>query len=260
MTADPTLDKLRGGDYEAAWSLFVDRHRRLLFAIARRYSDDDDDVMDLFAHMCDQLRANDLARLRRYASDPSPRASFSTWLAVVARNLCVDWIRARDGRRRLEIPSELSERSRQLFEYLFVRGYSHREAFELMNTPPLSITTAEFRKALRDVHAQSSRGLIGSAVARRVSGDVIDSIEADGSPITETMEADARRVVQQLLRDLPADLQLAIQLFVVEDAPAADIARALGWANAKAVYNRVYRALATVKDTLAARGITHDDL
>ena len=44
-----------------------------------------------------------------------------------------------------------------------------------------------------------------------------------------------------LLGDLPADERLAVRLFVVEDLPAAEVARVVGWPNAKAVYNRVRR-------------------
>src|SRR5258705_13818674 len=85
--AEPTLDRLRAGDLDGAWSIFVDRYRRLIFAQIRRATTEPDDVMDIFAHVCERLRENDLARLKRFAFDPAPRASFATWLVAVLRNL-----------------------------------------------------------------------------------------------------------------------------------------------------------------------------
>ena len=52
--------------------------------------------MDAYAYVLEHLRERDCARLRAYA-DNGP-ASFSTWLVVVARRLCVDWQRTRYGR------------------------------------------------------------------------------------------------------------------------------------------------------------------
>ena len=99
-SAEPTLDRLRAGDLDGAWSIFVDRYRRLIFAQIRRATTEPDEVMDIFAHVCERLRENDLARLKTFAFAPAPRASFATWLVAVLHNLIVDWFRARDGRSR----------------------------------------------------------------------------------------------------------------------------------------------------------------
>jgi DNA-directed RNA polymerase specialized sigma24 family protein len=55
-------------------------------------------------------------------------------------------------------------------------------------------------------------------------------------------------------------VRLAVELFVVERMSAADVARTVGWPNSKAVYNRVYRALATLKARLESEGIGPGDL
>ncbi len=47
----------------------------------------------------------------------------------------------------------------------------------------------------------------------------------------------------------------AVELYVIDEHPAADIARMLGLPNAKAVYNRVYRALDALKHRLEQEGI-----
>src|SRR5262245_61158178 len=89
------------GDSQAAWDVFVERYRRLMFAAIRHYTSDHDEVMDVFAEVCGALRENDLARLRVWLAQPAHSARFSTWLVTVVRNLTVDWYRRRDGRHRL---------------------------------------------------------------------------------------------------------------------------------------------------------------
>ena len=94
------MAELRRGNAEAAWDLFLDRYRRLIFKAIRHYAQDYDDVMDVFAQVCESLRDADLKRLRSYVEQPSHTALFSTWHVTVVRNLTVDWFRHRDGRRR----------------------------------------------------------------------------------------------------------------------------------------------------------------
>src|SRR2546428_8323309 len=100
---EPWLANLRAGDLEAAWDLFLDRHQRLILGTVRHYVQDYDDVMDVYARVCESLRAERLSRLRRYAEKPagSHTALFSHWLVAVLRNLIIDWFRQRDGRKQL---------------------------------------------------------------------------------------------------------------------------------------------------------------
>jgi DNA-directed RNA polymerase specialized sigma24 family protein len=72
--------------------------------------------------------------------------------------------------------------------------------------------------------------------------------------------AESVRRLAAALASQPADVQLAINLFVVEGMSAADVARLVGWPNAKAVYNRVSRALANLRIHLEGEGIGRGDL
>jgi RNA polymerase sigma factor (sigma-70 family) len=55
-------------------------------------------MMDRYAHVIEQLEADDYRRLRAFSSDG--KTKFSTWLVVVANRLCVDYHRKRYGRSR----------------------------------------------------------------------------------------------------------------------------------------------------------------
>ncbi len=77
--------ELQQGRPEAAWDLLITRYRRLIFAAIRHYAQDYDDVMDVFARVCEALREDDLRRLRTYAGQTDHRAlgrSPSRWSVV----------------------------------------------------------------------------------------------------------------------------------------------------------------------------------
>jgi DNA-directed RNA polymerase specialized sigma24 family protein len=71
---------------------------------------------------------------------------------------------------------------------------------------------------------------------------------------------EARERIARALETLPSEDRLAVQLFVVDEIPAAEVARTLGWRNAKSVYNRVYRALGLLRESFERQGIGRGDL
>lgn len=81
---------------DAAWKRFVDTYSRLLLHTARSVNRDYDAAMDAYTHVLEQLRCDDFRRLRGYVADD--RGKFTTWLVVVCRRLCVDFMRQRYGR------------------------------------------------------------------------------------------------------------------------------------------------------------------
>src|ERR1041385_6396855 len=112
---EPWLAELNAGHPSVAWDSFVERYRHLILATIRRLVHDRDDVMDVFSSVCTALPANDLARLRQFLNRPTHNARFSTWLVVVVRNLTIDWLRQRDGRRRAVVPPDPSELQGEIY-------------------------------------------------------------------------------------------------------------------------------------------------
>lgn len=252
---DSWLNELRAGRAEAAWALFIDRYRRLIFSAIRHYVKDADDVMDVFAHVSESLRENDLGRLRHYAALPSSGARFSTWLVVVVRNCTVDWIRRRDGRPRRQMPANLTPLEQRIYQSVFVDGNSHEECFQrlqLSEVPPVS--THEFAEALRTTYRRLGRNAHGS---RRVpdDGPLVPVAPAD----QQLLQEDAARRVAGFLELIDPRDRLAIQLFVVDGLPAAEVARVVGWPNAKMVYNRVSRGLGELRERLVRAGLSKGD-
>jgi RNA polymerase sigma factor (sigma-70 family) len=250
--------QLRSGRPDAAWDLFLDRYRRLLFAAIRHYARDYDDVMDVFARVCEALREDDLRRLRGWVEQPVHRAKFSTWLVTVARNLTVDWFRQRDGRRRVSaIADTLPPLQRRIFELVFLEQHSHVESFELIRAREApDLTFGQFLAELRATYRSVTKSRRGSLL--RELGPM------PPEEVSETPSAadvgELRDRLEQALAALSPEDRVAVELYVREDLPAADVARILGLKNAKAVHNRVYRALAAVRARLESVGVRREDL
>ena len=92
---------------EAAWESFVLKYSQLLLHTVHRQSPTYDTAMNRYAFVLEKLREDEFRRLRHFGADG--RARFSTWLVVVARRLCVDYLRSRYGRERSEMENDLGE-------------------------------------------------------------------------------------------------------------------------------------------------------
>jgi RNA polymerase sigma factor (sigma-70 family) len=260
---EPWQAELRAGRAHAAWDLFVDRYRRLILATIRRLVPDHDDVMDVFAAVCESLGAGGCARLRRYsehAAESAPgarQASVATWLVVVVRNLTIDWLRHRDGRRRAVAPAQLSAMQQQIHAAICSGGCSHVEAYEVLRSrldPPLS-----FEAFLREVRVI----LRVAPCTRDARGPVDDVGLSEDLPSERDDPAEREELARRVAEALAActvDVRLAVELFVVERLPAEQVARVVGWPNAKTVYNRVSRGLAAMRAQLVRHRIGPGDL
>ncbi len=249
---------LEAGDPEAAWDLFIERYRRLIFGAIHRYTSEHDEVMDVFARVCEALREADYARLRRCAARVDPNRPFSTWLVVVVHNLTVDWFRHRAGRKRLgTIAAALPPLQQRIFQYVFLDQQSHVEAYErLCSRDGAGLSFGAFLKQLSATYraASANHGQVAAALA------IPPPPENPDPPSDPAALAELQETLAAALEFLPPDDRLAVQLYVVEEMPAEHVARALGYPNAKTVYNHVYRALAAVRARLEQAGIKGGDL
>jgi RNA polymerase sigma factor (sigma-70 family) len=259
---DAWMVELRRGRSDAAWDRFLDRYRRLIFAAIRYYAQDYDDVMDVFAWVCEALRKADLKRLRSYIEQSSHTARFSTWLVTVVRHLTIDWFRHRDGRNRLStVAAGLPLLQRGIFEHVFLNHKSHVEAYELIcatETPALSFR--EFRTALRAMYRVVMAGRRGSVLRELGVPPPADEVLAqpDGPSATDT--AEQSQLIERALGQLGPEDRLVVELYVIDKLPAKAVAKIVGLMNSKAVYNRVYRALAVLREQLERAGVRREDL
>lgn len=105
---------LNGEDAEArdvAWRSLIGEHSRLLMHVARSVAAEHDVAMDAYAFVLEQLRSDDFRPLRHFSTTGT--GSFSTWLTVVARRMCVDFYRSRYGRLRAQESNRPSAEARR---------------------------------------------------------------------------------------------------------------------------------------------------
>lgn len=252
------LAELEAGRPEAAWDAFLARYRRLVFAAIRHYVQDHDDVMDAFAQVCEGLRENDLHRLRAYERASNHPARFSTWLVVVVRNLCVDWIRQQYGRpRETAATRRLTSLQRRIHELVFTGLRSHSEAYELIRSRDgADLTFGTFLRELTTVYRVVTGGR--GRLPREMSAPPPPESRVDA--VDRIGIAETRQALAKALACLSAVDRAAVQMYLIDELPAADVARVLGLSNAKAVYNRVYRAMAAVREELERVGLRREDL
>ena len=132
---------------------------------------------------------------------------------------------------------------------------SHVETYELMCSAegldlPFGKYLAELAATYRAV-AQVRRGHL----LRELGGPPPPEAAADPPTVSDTREK-----LGAILEGLPDEDRVAVELYVIEELPAEDVARIVGLPNAKAVYNRVYRALGTLRERLQRAGIGPGDL
>ena len=189
----------------------------------------------------------------------NPRAQFSTWLVAVVRHAAVDWFRHRDGRHRLsQLAQTLPAVQRRIFELVFLDRRSHVEAYETLRTEQApALGFREFLAELRATYRAVAGGRRGH-VLRELGGPPPDAAPDDPHDPIELPER--RERLQAALGSLEPEDRLAAELYVIEGLPAEQVAGVLGLANAKAVYNRVYRILADLRARLEQLGIRPGDL
>jgi len=243
---------LAEGDVDNAWKLFIERYRRLIFSVIRRSLDNEDDIEEVFADVCASLAADNLARPSR--QQDTGKARFTTWLVTVVHNHTIDWIRHRDGRRRVVVPDGLTEIQREIFIRLVAERRSQSEAFEIMRQS--SSWSLSYSAFLREVAAlYHTLQSAGKSVVKFFPGPPLEILQAEPDPSMTLLAAESSQLLAKALKILSPDERLAVQLFVVDELPAASVAKIVGWPNAKSVYNRVPRALERLRREL---GITRE--
>jgi RNA polymerase sigma factor (sigma-70 family) len=253
--AEAWIAPLEAGDPEAAWDRFIERYRRLIFSSIRHYTTEPDEVMEVFARVCEALRENDFARLRRCADRVDPARPFSTWLVVVVHNLTIDWFRHRDGRPRLSaFAGSLPPLRRRIFEHVFLEQRSHMETYELLRSHQ-ELEFGEFLEELRATYQAATSARNRHLIAGLGVPPPPPPASHDQSEDDPAVRAEQRAILDGALAGLPDEDRLAVQLYVVDEMPAEQVARSLGYANAKTVYNRVYRSLAAIRTGLERAGI-----
>jgi RNA polymerase sigma factor (sigma-70 family) len=139
---------------ERAWVDFLAQHSDVLLRVARSMGGGHDAIMDRYAFVLDALRCDNYRRLRAYL--PEGRGAFTTWLAVVARRLCMDEHRHRYGRAQSDAREAEAERAtrRQLADMIGSELGLEMLESDAGNAPDVQFEQAEKRAVLNTALAR----------------------------------------------------------------------------------------------------------
>ena len=254
-----TWQELLGrGELDGAWAAVARDHDRLIRSVIRRLVDDPDLVEELYGVVVAALTFDQFARLRRYSREDPSGASMSTWLVVVVRRLVIDWLRREDGRARQTVPTDLDGWRRAMYVARCLERLAASDTYESVRSDSAAPST--FPAFLRELRALARTHPCPEVRPPRRAALLPLSDDLTVMAVDPAEVVEQSRQLESLLGAEAPDIRLAIQLFVVEEVEAAEVARLVGWPNAKAVYNRVGRALARMRAALARAGVVPGDI
>ncbi len=246
------LSKLLSGGKQAAfaWEEFLRRYSGLILKLIWEFERDRDEAMEKYLFVCTKLAENEFARLSKfktkYGTNPP---KFSTWLATVVHNLCIDAYRKTHPRRRY--PKTLTRMTplyRRVFELYYWRGMSPEEVQALIdgsggsNGETVGEIIERIERSLTQRHEEFRRASVPPVFIAvdpsNLSGDVADS--------SHTYDAFIDRL-EFWMSELTDEERLVLRLRFWEDMSAPEIAEALRITPQFRVYDIVNRALAHLR-------------
>lgn len=235
---DADLRALLDRDPSGGWRAFVDRYTPALLSLIERAGIRDyDEAMEVYLTTCERLSADNCARLRRH--DPA-RGPVTAWLGVVVRNVIVDWVRSRAGRRRLFQSIEtLPGREQAVFELYYWNDRTPSEICEILTMREgRRVTLPDVFEAMDAIDGalteRHRRDLLAMAVRSRTPASLDAELErglelpaAAADPEGALQSAEASAVLDTALASLPPEDAVIVRLKYVEGLSHRDIQRAL---------------------------------
>jgi len=262
QSPDCVLQKLRSGDPHEAWAEFLEEYSGLVFQVGRHFERDLDRASDCFQFVCEKLSEDHFRRLLRFK--PLGPASFSTWLRVVVRNLCLDWQRQEYGRHRpFRSISRLSSFDQEVFKHVYERGVSAAETLPLLQSKFPDVVPeriAESRDRIEQQLTADQRWRLGIRSARRTQsvGTTVQEGEAapveiaDPRPDPEALAiiGERRGTLRRALARLSKSERLLVRLRFEQELTLEQIARLLNLGNAQRADRQIKIILTRLREEL----------
>lgn len=268
--SDQSLRELLLDDPRRGWRVFVEQYTPTLLALIEQDGIyDRDEAMELYIRACEHLSSNGCVRLRRW--DPA-KGPLAAWLAVVIRNVIVDWVRSRAGRRRLFASIEsLAPLDREIFELYYWHERSPSEIAEMARGSDgraLGLSgTLDALDRIERVLADRQRSDLLSLAARShapaslesQSGELaIDVADPSADPEVAARVRQTRAAFESALGALPDEDALIVSLRFVDGLSVEQVRAALHLD--RLAPERVRGILDRLRSFLEGRGITATDV
>lgn len=259
---DVLLEKLRAGHAREGWTEFLALYSDHIYKTARLTTGDEETAADCYLYICEQLSRRGFRRLLQFR--PDGRASFATWLGVVARNLCLDWLRSRYGRQRaFRFLENLTQFENEVFRLHVQQGMSLDETLAQLKPGNPDVTAEQVDAADARIQQELSprhRWLLQQRSAERktISADAteepgaaaVEPEDPNPSPELAVIAGEEMRLLGQAVARLAPEQRLLIRLRFEEDLSLVEIARLTGAGDAQRVHHRLSVALGELRKYL----------
>lgn len=256
-------------DYEKAWDEFLREFAPLILQVVHLFERDQDRIDDCFVFVCEQLKRNDLKRIRRF--DASGAASFPTWLRAVVRNLCIDWHRKRFGRPRLyRSVDRLPELEREIFRCIHMRGLSENETFHTVRALHPSLTRIQLADGLSHIEEALNprqawllttshprlESLSGWSKGSKELGKEKEVASTGRDPEEEASRRERLAALRTALNHLPTQQRLLVRLRFEQELSLEQIAQLTQIGSPLKVQRALQKAVAAMREEMAAQTVS----
>ena len=255
-------------EMEEAWDRFLGEYAGLILQVVHLFERDPDRVDDCFLFVCEQLKKDRLRRLRRFEANGT--ATFSTWLRVVVRNLCLDWRRQRFGRPRIfRSIARLPEMDQEVFRCIYFRKLSENETLHTvralhpaLDREALAASLVRIRGSLsphqswllasRNPYMESISGNPDAATGDDRLRELTDP---DPDPETEASGREFLRALRRAMDGLPSKERLLLRLRFEQELTLEEIAELMQLGSAVKAQRYLQQVLSKTREQLLMQGI-----
>ena len=253
--ASALLDRLRSSQAQAAWQDFLLQFGGTLYHVAGISARNEEEAASCFVFICEKLAENAFRRLLCFK--PLGTASFSTWLRVVAKNLCFDWQRKVHGRPRpFKALRSLSALDLEVYHCRYERGLSAEDTLQFLRPSWTTLTAAGVSESENRIAGrlsprqqwilaarQSSIYLSSLSAEDQNDKTPIDVEDPAPSPESLVWQSQQRSRLRRCLESLSSEERLLLQFRFEDDLSLAEIAHLLGIGDAQRAHRKLLRIL-----------------
>lgn len=262
LDAGSLLEQLATEQSAAAWAEFLDQYSPLIYRVAHDFDRDEDRVADAYLYVCDRLRQDDFRRLRAFRIEEG--VQFSTWLRIIVRNLCTDWLRQRLGRPRVfESVAKRSALEEEVFRSLFHEGLTLSETTAKLRLVYPELTVERISEITEDLHQSlsvrqhwllSTRRPVVKSLSEPMTpgGLTVESRVADSNPGPEALAQvdETRTILVRALRELTPSERLILRWRFEQGLTLDHIARLKGLSGPQAASRRIEKVLRRLRERM----------
>jgi RNA polymerase sigma factor (sigma-70 family) len=254
-------------DPAAAWQPFLERYAGFMIGELGRLGFGREPAMDGFVYVCEKLAEDGFRRLRGIRH-LGRSGEMVPWLRTVVHNLALNWIDARDGRKRLlKSVAALPPRCRRVFDLYFWRGAKPSEVLEELRRQDRDATAAHVFDCLESLFSRLTQNRIWHLVSALAHSRGELSLDAppdegerpfepatsDPDPESALMRKEAAGEVQRGLDRLAPATRLMLQLRYEDAMPVNEVAEIMGL-RPRECEQRLAEARQALRAVLAADG------